>query len=382
MATSGARFARRALLGRSALLLGLAGSGALSGRSLRAASRETAFVTCCQLADGDFAAVLLDRSGESLLTERLEARGHEAVLSPDGRRAVVFARRPGSFALVLDLAAQRRIATFAPPAGRHFYGHGFYAADGRLLYATENDFEGERGLLGIYDAQDGYRALGAIESGAIGPHQAILLRDGRTVAVANGGIATHPDYPRQKLNLATMSPCVALIDLTSGAVIERARLPRTYHRLSLRHLAEAGDGSLWVGGQYEGPGSDSLPLVARYRRNLGLEPIAAPAALYRGMNHYVGSVVASRDGSQIATTSPRGGQVVIWDSVTARPLEVRRIADVCGAAPATTGFTLSDGEGRLWQSGETIATAFAAFDNHLTRATGVGLALTRRYQAV
>jgi len=31
------------------------------------------------------------------------------------------------------------------------------------------------------------------------------MRDGRTIAVGNGGVATHPDYDRIKLNLATMS---------------------------------------------------------------------------------------------------------------------------------------------------------------------------------
>ena len=77
------------------------------------------------------------------------------VLAPDGRTAVVFARRPGRFALVLDLERGRAIERFSTPPGRHFCGHGFYAPGGRLVYATENDYEAERGVLGVYDTSAG-----------------------------------------------------------------------------------------------------------------------------------------------------------------------------------------------------------------------------------
>ena len=38
------------------------------------------------------------------------------------------------------------------------------------------------------------------------------MSDGRTIAVANGGIATHPDFDRVKLNLATMEPSLVRLD--------------------------------------------------------------------------------------------------------------------------------------------------------------------------
>ena len=42
--------------------------------------------------------------------------------------------------------------------------------------------------------------------------------DGETLVVANGGIATHPDLPRVKLNLPTMAPSLCFVDRRSGAL--------------------------------------------------------------------------------------------------------------------------------------------------------------------
>ena len=42
--------------------------------------------------------------------------------------------------------------------GRHFFGHGVFSPDGKLLYATENDFEAARGVIGVYDVRPATRA--------------------------------------------------------------------------------------------------------------------------------------------------------------------------------------------------------------------------------
>ena len=150
-----------------------------------ASARRPAFVAGRRDGAGH-AAVVLDASGRTIFTEHLAARGHGAAVSPDGRRAVVFARRPGRFALVLDLERRMSTGRFAPPPGRHFYGHGLFSPDGRLVYATENDYEAERGVLGVYDTSAGHRRVGELDTHGIGPHEAVLMRDGRTIAVANG----------------------------------------------------------------------------------------------------------------------------------------------------------------------------------------------------
>src|SRR5207237_5891958 len=121
-------------------------------------------------------------------------------------RAVVVARRPGTFAVVCDPKGQTAPVTIASVEGRHFFGHGVFAPDGKLLYATENDFERGQGVIGIYDVAGGYERIGEFPTYGVGPHEMILLPDGKTFAIANGGIETHPDYGRAGLNIDRTDP--------------------------------------------------------------------------------------------------------------------------------------------------------------------------------
>ena len=65
--------------------------------------------------------------------------------SPAAGRAVVFARQPGTFAVVFDPSGREAPVTIPSIEGRHFFGHGVFSPDGKLLYATENDFDAARG---------------------------------------------------------------------------------------------------------------------------------------------------------------------------------------------------------------------------------------------
>jgi hypothetical protein len=353
---------------RRSLLKAIAALGATPLATLARAEAEPAFIAARKEAGGAYSVSVIDGEGTVLFSEELDGRAHDVAVAPDRRTAVVFARRPGHFALVLDLTARQRVAAFAPPESRHFYGHGLYSRDGRLLYATENDWAGERGLLGVYDVAAGYQRIGEIDTHGIDPHEALLMRDGRTIAVANGGILTHPDYDRTKLNLATMKPSLAYLDLATGDLIEQVRLPPALHQLSLRHMAEAADGSIWFGGQYEGAATDPVDLVGRHRLGGVPELIAAPPSAYAGMRQYVGSVAVSGDGMRIAATSPVGGRVIVFDAASRKLAATRAIADVCGAAGEGGDFVLSDGQGGLWRGARRLSADPAiAWDNHLRR---------------
>ena len=352
---------------RRSLLAGLTAVGTVPLTGFAGLQRDVAFVTCCRRPDGHFAAAALDADGKLLFTELLDDRGHDAAVSPDRRLAVVFARRPGWFAIVLDLVQWKRAHAFAPRADRHLYGHGFFSPDGRLLYATENDFEVERGVLGIYDVDAGFRRIGEFDTHGIGPHEAVLMADQRTIVVANGGIATHPDFPRVKLNIADMRPSLAYLDAETGDLLDKAEAPPSLHQLSLRHMAQAGDGTIWFGGQYEGPETDAVPLVGTHKPGGEFELIDAPPRLYASLSQYVGSVAASADGARIATTSPRGSRLLVWDVRRRTVIEDRTIADVCGVAPRGQGFLASDGAGTLHHASATLRQMPGfAWDNHIS----------------
>ncbi len=349
-------------MNRRELLAMIGAAGLTPVATLARAGTDPAYIAARQNPDGTFSAVVLDGDGHDLFTDELDARGHDTAVSPDGRIAVMFARRPGRFAVVIDVRAGRRVAAFASPDDRHFYGHGFFGPDGRLLYATENDFEEERGVLGVYETTS-WRRIGEIDTGAIGPHEAVLLSDGRTIAVANGGVATHPDYPRQKLNLPFMKPSVSYVDRETGDLLASTELPE-FQKLSIRHVTEAGDGSVWIGGQYEGSLTDQVPLVGRHRPGEAIEMVDVPDD-YASMGHYIGAMETSTDGRRIAASSPRGGHVMVFDASTRDLVYTLAAPDVCGLAPSEHDFLASDGAGDIWDGLEKWTSAPGRWDNHI-----------------
>ncbi|MBO6759213.1 MAG: DUF1513 domain-containing protein [Roseibium sp.] len=341
---------------------------ALSGLPIPAfagAPVKTAFISCCQTRDGRYGAAFISEDLNVLDVLPIDVRGHATAVSPDGKTAVVFARRPDRLAFVFDIETRQRIHVFVSPEDRHFCGHGFFSQDGALLFATENDYEKETGELGIYAVDAAFRRIGAFATAGIGPHEALLLKDRQHIAVANGGIVTHPDYPRQKLNLATMKPSISLLSAATGDLIETVALPGDFHQLSIRHMAEAANGDIWFGCQYEGPTTNVVPLVGVYRPGRSIKPIWANDQIYRQLNRNIGSVAASTDGHHISVTSPRGGKALTWNTMSEELVSTADVYDVGGVAPKGSGFVLSAGTGLLKDTNH-VRHHELAWDNHLS----------------
>src|SRR5690606_31025455 len=151
-----------------------------------------------------------------------------------------------------DLQGKEQVRPLPLADERHFFGHGVYTPSGHLLFATENDYAAGRGVLGVYDASEAgaYQRVAEFPTGGIGPHEVVLMPDGRTLCVANGGILTHPDYGKLELNLDSMRPSLSYVDARDGRLLEQVFLPEELHRLSLRHMALDASGCVWVGCQY------------------------------------------------------------------------------------------------------------------------------------
>lgn len=350
------------------LILGALGALPFAAACEAARAQDASrYISCARTPDGAFAVALLSAAGEILSTLPLPSRGHAATLSPDHARAVVFGRRPSDFMVAIDLETFQQTALIKARDDRRFYGHGCYSADGKLLFASENAYEAADGVIGVYDAADGYRRIDEFLSGGVGPHQMILLRDKGAFAVANGGIETNPDFPRAKLNLTTMVSNLAYLDAATGALQERIETPADLRQLSLRHLAETADGAIWLGGQYEGPPTDDAPLIGIHRRGERSFTFAGSHDANQALDNYIGSLVSSADGAEVALTSPRGGVIQVWRAHDRNLLSQDAIADVCGVTPAAQGFMSSDGAGRLWRQSKLLAHRDGwSWDNHIT----------------
>ena len=329
---------------------------------------DAVFATAYQQRSGAYGVAILSEAGRILHTVDLPDRGHDITFDPVSGRSVAFARQPGTFAVVFDPAGRSAPLTIQSVAGRHFFGHGVFSPDGALLYATENDFENAAGMVGIYDARSGFERIGEFPTHGVGPHELLLLDDGRTIAIANGGIETHPDFGRAKLNIPTMESSFVLANRTTGDLIEKHELPHDLHKLSIRHMDIDASGTVWFGCQNEGPASDRPALVGRAVRGRELQLVEMPDRVLSGFRNYIGSVAANRQAGTVAVTSPQGNCLVVLDAANGAVVTTTSLAEVCGLAPDHAGFMVTTGTGAvIGPDGTALQDDDRVWDNHVLR---------------
>ncbi|MCA0000610.1 MULTISPECIES: DUF1513 domain-containing protein [unclassified Mesorhizobium] len=329
---------------------------------------DAVFATAFVKRDGSYGAAILSEAGKLLHAIDLPDRGHDVTFDSISKRSVVFARQPGTFAVVFDHAGRDEPLTIASITGRHFFGHGVFSPDGALLYATENDFDNAAGVVGVYDARAKFKRLGEFPTYGMGPHELLLLGDGRTIAVANGGIETHPDYGRAELNIATMKPSYVLIDRVTGDLVEKHELPAALHQLSIRHMDTDQTGTVWFGCQYRGPGTDRPLLIGRAARGKDLQLLDMPRDVLSGFRNYIGSVAANPAAGTVAVSSPEGNSLVVIEAASGRLVSSSALVEVCGVAPDGTGFMATTGAGEIVEcNGATRSEPYYVWDNHMLR---------------
>ena len=375
---AGVALSRRRLLAALASLPALAPHAAAgsSGRPSGRPGDRPAVLTTARLAGGRFGIVGIDADGAVGFVEPLPDRGHGVVRRPASDDVVVIARRPGRFGYVVaaDTGAVRLALDL--PDTRHYYGHAAFSADGRLLYTTENAFDRERGILGIWDAAAGYVRVGEIDSAGLGPHEVRRSEADGTLWIANGGILTHPDSGRIKLNLPTMEPSLSRL-APGGSEAERVMvLPAHLHKLSMRHVAVHAD-TVAVAMQSEGPENEAVPLIGLVGRDGGAPRLLdLPERLALRSRQYTGDVALDVSGTVVGAGLPRGGFFAFWTVSDGRFLGAVEAPDGCAIAAGTRPgrFTLSTGIARI---GHVLAGAkgvgvrwvrapgITAFDNHL-----------------
>ena len=356
------RVARRAVLTGLLALPMQRGAWASSG-----ASAPNHYISCADDRARHHFVVGFDDAGSIDFILPLPARGHGFALRRTADQCAVFGRRPGSFACVVDVQAGAIATTIVPPRARNFYGHGAYSADGELLYVCEHDDATGAGLIAVFDAAHSYARIGDFSAGGIGPHEILLMPDGKTLAVAVGGIMT--DHERDKLNIDTMDPSLAYLDGATGRLLEQVRPPSKWHQLSIRHLDIDARGRVAVAMQYEGDAGDVVPLAALHRRGEELRFLDAPEDADIRLKHYLGDIAFDVQGATVAATSPVGSVVALWDAASGNYLRMAVASDGCGITAFGDGFLVAGGDGRLLRLGidanQPISASDWLWDNHL-----------------
>lgn len=367
------------MLSRRAVLSGLGAASLLPLRERPAfgATRTRLYLNAYG-EKGSFGLAGFDAEGRIRYRLPLPGRGHSFAKWDDGRIAVAFSRRPGDYALVFDPAAGTALHLIAAAEDRNFCGHGAFTVDGKLLFATEAVGSTGDGVLGIYDAADGWKRVGEVRTLGLDPHEVRLMPDGRTLVVANGGILMRADMPRLKLNIPEMDPSLVYLDARDGSLIRQIRPAAELRQLSIRHIAIDRRGRVAIAMQYEGPETDPVPLVALHDAPAGvgrLDYLPMPEEQRAAMRQYCGSAAMDGGGRFLAVSSPRGNRVLVWDMERLALVRVGEVRDVCGvAAQADAGFLVSNGLGRMYRIGddrgmEAVAEAGRLqWDNHMVMA--------------
>ena len=304
-----------------------------------------------------------DELGEvtQLFKTPLPARAHDVSLHPHKNELVVFARRPQHFILILNATSGQVLQRIETAPNRPLYGHGVFSPNGQFLYLSANDIDAKQGVIMVLDSHDHYRQVSEFPAGGIGTHEICLLGDGKTLLAANGGILTHPETGRSKLNLATMTPALTYLDTQSGRVIDDYRLDyalnKHYHQLSIRHLDVNHNDTVCFAMQYQGSRRHRLPLVGFHRGEEQLQLANTPKQVLSQMKNYCGSVCVDTSGELFAVSSPRGNLITTWNT-QGEFVDTAHLTDGCGIATShhKRGFYLSSGKGEI-QHYQAIKTA-------------------------
>nr|CAG4635315.1 EOG090X027R [Artemia franciscana] len=235
----------------------------------------------------------------------LPNRFHGQARSNDGHLAI-FSRRPLDHLCLIRPHGDIEIKQCRDD--RHFFGHGAFSLDSRLLFTSENLFHHEdseqTGRIGVWDVKRA-ELISDFWSGGIGPHQIMLSPNGQYLVVANGGILTHPDFPRKKLNLDEMQANIAIIHVKTGKVEKRWMLPKELHQLSMRHIDVNAKGEIIIAMQYQGKRQDQVPLIATISKEMKLSFAKMDVGAIAAHQQYIGSICYDRSGEYFAATSPR-----------------------------------------------------------------------------
>jgi uncharacterized protein len=228
--------------------------------------------------------------------------GHGVAVDPTRPHEAAVFEKKGPGACRIDLRTAALVEPIVTSDNRRFYGHGAYSIDGALLYATEavvdDDF---RGALVVRDART-LAVLGELPTYGTSPHDCMLLDDGRTMLVANGGGPVGGPMPN-----------VTYVDVHSEALVDRIEL--TDPRFNAGHLGRTAAGDLAVvSAPREGLGDPhrergAVTLVVKGKE---AHTMTRPSSVTDRMRGEALSVAIFEPEGLVMATHPDGNMISMW----------------------------------------------------------------------
>lgn len=230
----------------------------------------------------------------------LPTRPH-GLMHLQGDEYLIVARRPGDWFLRLNIRSGENLRVWQDDA-RHLNGHS--ALHGDLLYTTETDLLSGTGALGVRSHHT-FELLEVWPTKGKDPHQVLFMPKGSLgidepfLLVANGGIPTHADMGRTRLNQLPMDSSLVALHPCTGKLLNQWALSDS--RLSMRHMAlHAGSGVVGIAMQaHHGTAAlqNAAPVLALLDKQ-GLRVVGESA----GVKGYAGDIAATPLGFVVSCT--------------------------------------------------------------------------------
>ena len=216
--------------------------------------------------------------------------------------AVLFEKRgPGACEINLETLEVNRV--IPTKDNRHFYGHGTYSADGKILYASETIIEGKfEGAIIMRDSES-MEEIGSFPSYGARPHDCQLLSDKRTMIITNGG-GMFDEFEKGS---------VTYVDTITHSLLKK--LPVENKKLNAGHVAVAQNGSIClVSAPREGLGFEKYTGgISIAKEGDHLTGVNAPRKLLDKLKGETLSVCIDNTNNTAVTMTPDAGEILFWD---------------------------------------------------------------------
>jgi hypothetical protein len=301
---------------------------------IAAAPRELVLSPQSGVLGQGFGLGVLDLATRSLQAIATPMLGHSVVGNPVQReRVAVLGQRPDKRSCIVDLVAGALVRAFEASPGRHFYGHGAFSADGRILYTTENADDSGLGYVVARDAAT-LAPLGELQSHGMAPHELAFSADGKTAIVANGGaVSLEGEYAEDAL----APPSLCYVEVQSGKLLERLTLQDPL--LSIRHLTLTPQGEVVIALKRY-PETVPCPTLAFHRPGQALAVWQTEAGPTARMGSLALSVAVDREGRMAAATHPNSDAVTLWSVRDGKLLASTKVDDPEGIVALPNGELL------------------------------------------
>lgn len=317
----------------------------------RAASPSSLIVTAATFA-GEYLAIGIARDGTLTFETPLPARAHAIAARPRSSVIAIAARRPGSYISILDGKTGETVREITIAPDIRLCGHLTYLDQGNVLAATEIDLATGEGALSLYDPSNGYARTTHIATGGKGPHTVIASADPHIALVANGGFGADPTSGEDVIDAKTLASSLAVMDVRKGEVAQHITLAPDLQTLSIRHLAIAGDRTIFAALQ-DADTSQAKPksLGVRLSPDGAQTMFTASDELWSRFDCYTGDIALDESGEFVAMSSPRGGIVGIWRTDDLSFVHSIASEDCCALLPGNKPgrFIADSGTGELFE---------------------------------